>query len=46
MNNWLNFAKNINDLSYKSLSEDFYVSSFISSKLFNQIEFRKNQLLC
>ncbi len=46
ISNWLNFAKNINDLSYKDISEDFYYSSFIYTKLSEQIEFRKNQLIC
>ena len=46
INNWLNFAQNINDLSYKDISEDFYHSSFISNKLSPQIKFRRNQLIC
>jgi len=43
INNWINYAKNINDVSYKDICIDFYHSTFISDKLLNQIEFRKKQ---
>ena len=46
ISNWLNFAKIINDLSYKDISEDFYYSSFIFDTLSHQIEFRKNEFMC
>ena len=43
INQWLNYAKNINDLSYKNLDIEFLDSKFINQKMINQIEFRKKE---
>ena len=45
INQWLNYAKNIDDLSYKKLNMDFLNSKFINEKMINQIEFRKKQFV-
>jgi hypothetical protein len=45
INQWLNYAKNIDDLSYKKLNIDFLNSKFINEKMINQIEFRKKQFV-
>ena len=46
INNWLNYAKIINDNSYKDLLPKLYESNFILSRITDQIEFRKSQLVC
>ena len=46
INNWLNYAKLIDDHSHKKISENFIYSNYIFDQLSNQIEFRKKQLLC
>ena len=46
INNWLAYAKNLNDLTFKYINQNIDDSSFINNKLQNQIEFRKKQLLC
>ncbi|WP_440672499.1 tetratricopeptide repeat protein [Candidatus Pelagibacter sp. HIMB1715] len=46
INNWLNYAKMIDDRSYKKVSEEFIYSNYIFEKLSNQIEFRKKQFSC
>ena len=43
MNNWLNYAKIINDLSYKEISDKFSKSEFIFKNLSNQLEVRKKE---
>ena len=43
INQWLNYAKNIGDLSYKNLDIEFFNSKFINQKMINQIEFRKKE---
>ena len=45
INQWLNYAKNIDDLSYEKLNIDFLNSKFINQKMINQIEFRKKQFV-
>jgi hypothetical protein len=45
INQWLNYAKIIDDLSYKKLNMDFLNSKFINEKMINQIEFRKKQFV-
>ena len=45
INQWLNYAKNIDDLSYKKINIDFLNSKFIDEKMINQIEFRKKQFV-
>ena len=44
INNWLNYAKLIEDQSYKRVSESFIYSNYVYDKLSDQIEFRKKQL--
>ena len=46
MNHWLNYAKLINDLSYKDVSINFPYSKFIFEKISSQIEFRRKEFLC
>lgn len=38
---WLNYARKINDSSYKDIDIDFFNSEFIDYKLSNQVELRK-----
>ena len=45
MNNWLNYAKSINDLTYKDISEDMFYSDYISKTISTQLEKRKNEFL-
>lgn len=42
MNNWLNYAKEINDLSYKDISEEMFCSD-IPKMMSKQIEIRKKE---
>jgi len=46
MNHWLNYAKLINDLSYKDVSINFPYSKFIFETISSQIEFRRKEFLC
>ena len=41
MNNWLNYAKKINDLTYKDISEEIIYSDFITKIMSNQLDVRK-----
>jgi|TARA_B110000027_G_scaffold127371_1_gene146635 tetratricopeptide (TPR) repeat protein len=43
MNNWLNYAKQINDLSYKDISEEMIYSDYITSELSGQLNIRKKE---
>ena len=45
MNNWLNYAKEINDLTYKDIDKKIFKSTFISEKLSNQLDTRKKNFL-
>ena len=45
MNNWLNYAKKIDDQSYKNISEDFIYSDQISKRLEKQLVKRKKEFL-
>ena len=45
MNNWLNYAKNINDITYKDISEDMFYSDYIYKTISPQLEKRKNEFL-
>ena len=45
MYHWLNYAKLINDLSYKELNINFPHSEFISQQILNQIDFRKKEFI-
>ncbi len=40
---WLNYAKNIGDMTYKDIGLDFFNSKFINHQLLNQVEFRKKE---
>ena len=46
MNNWFNYAKMIEDHSYKKVSSNFIYSKFLENKIANQIEFRRKEFLC
>ena len=43
MKNWLIYAKKINDLTYKKFSIDISANDYMEKKMFNQIEFRRNE---
>jgi hypothetical protein len=45
MNNWLNYAKEIDDTTYKNISEDMFYSDYISKTISPQLEKRKNEFL-
>ena len=45
MNHWLNYAKLIDDLSYKDLSTNFIYSDYVVKKMSNQLEFRSKEFL-
>ena len=46
MNNWFNYAKIIEDHSYKKVSTNFIHSKFMENKVINQIELRRKEFLC
>ena len=43
MKNWLIYAKKINDLTYKKFSIDISANDYMEKKMFNQVEFRRNE---
>ena len=43
MNNWLNYAKKINDLTYKDISQEMLYSDYISRVLSEQLVMRKKE---
>ena len=45
INHWLNYAKAINDISYKKVSTNFIHSKFVAEKMSNQLEIRRKQFL-
>ena len=45
MNNWLNYAKEIDDTTYKDISEDMIYSDYISKTISPQLIKRKNEFL-
>ena len=45
INQWLNYAKTIGDLSYKELNTEFLDSKFINNILSKQINFRKKEFV-
>ena len=45
MNNWLNYAKSIDDTTYKHISEDMFYSDYILKTISPQLEKRKNEFL-
>jgi Flp pilus assembly protein TadD len=45
INNWLNYAKKINDLTYKDISEKIFYSDYISKLMSEQLDKRKNEYL-
>ncbi len=44
INNWINYAKNIGDFSYKKIYDKEIRVSFVNNILENQLEFRKKNL--
>ena len=45
INNWLNYAKIIGDLSYEKIIDDFLYSEYVYKKTSSQLEFRKKEFL-
>ena len=45
MNNWLNYAKIIGDLSFNKITDSFLYSEYVSQLTSNQLEFRKKELI-
>lgn len=45
INQWLNYAKTIGDLSYKEINTEFLYSKFINNILSKQINFRKKEFV-
>ena len=43
INNWLNYAKKINDLTYKHISKDLPNSHFVSKVMSEQLNFRRKE---
>ncbi|MDC3102149.1 tetratricopeptide repeat protein [Candidatus Pelagibacter sp.] len=43
INQWLNYAKKIDDQSYKKIGFDTFNSQYISEKMLNQVEFRRKE---
>jgi len=43
MNNWLNYAKKINDLTYKDINEDIIYSDFVNKITSKQLDKRKKE---
>jgi len=43
MNNWLDYAKKINDLSYKDISDEIFCSNYISEIISKQLTLRKKE---
>tara|TARA_B100000767_G_C19499968_1_gene423889 strand:- start:66 stop:530 length:465 start_codon:yes stop_codon:yes gene_type:complete len=46
VNHWLNYAKIINDTSYKKISINITHSKFVSKKMSDQIKLRRKEFLC
>ena len=45
MNHCVNYAKLIDDLSYKDLCTDFIHSNYVTKKMSHQLEFRRKEFL-
>ena len=45
INNWLNYAKMIGDLSYEKITNNFLYSEYVFQKISSQIEFRKREFI-
>tara|TARA_B100000989_G_scaffold273526_1_gene231735 strand:+ start:4842 stop:6251 length:1410 start_codon:yes stop_codon:yes gene_type:complete len=45
MNNWLNYAKIIGDLSFDKITDNFLYSEYVSQITSRQLEFRKKELI-
>ena len=45
INNWLNYAKIIGDLSYEKIIDNFLYSEYVYKKTSSQLEFRKKEFL-
>ena len=45
INQWLNYAKIINDQSYKKIGFNLFNSQYISEKMLNQVEFRRKEFM-
>ena len=45
MNNWLNYAKMIGDLSFSKITDNFLYSEYVSKLTSSQLEFRKKEFI-
>ena len=45
INQWLNYAKEIGDQSYKQIGFETFNSQYISEKMLNQVEFRRKEFM-
>ena len=45
INQWLNYAKEIGDQSYKESGFETFNSEYISKKMSNQVEFRRKEFM-
>ena len=45
INNWLNYAKTIGDLSYEKIIDNFLYSEYVCKKTSSQLEFRKKEFI-
>ena len=45
MNNWLNYAKEIDDTTYKDICEEMFYSDYIFKTISSQLEHRKKEFL-
>ena len=45
INQWLNYAKEIGDQSYKQIGFETFNSQYISDKMLNQVEFRRKEFM-
>ena len=45
INQWLNYAKVINDQSYKQIDMKIFNSQYINQKILNQVEFRRKEFM-
>ncbi len=45
INQWLNYAKEIEDHSYKEIGFETFNSNYIAEKMLNQVDFRRKEFM-
>ena len=45
INQWLNYAREIGDQSYKQIGFETFSSQYINEKMLNQVEFRRKEFM-